>query len=172
MACGTRTNKTPSLFGSLIAASAASRNGALLPSPRMSIGDAAPALSGTAIAPVAAPVDSGTISPASLATWSAARTPGPPALLTTARRGPSGLRAFESASAVWNRSSTLFTRSTPTRRRAASSTSSSLTVQVECQAKARAAAPVRPALIMMIGFCKATSRAAERKDRMLTMDSM
>ena len=64
------------------------------------------------------------------------------------------------------------TRSTPQRRNAASSTSSLPASDPVCEAAALAAASVRPALITMIGFCSATSRAAERNARASPTDSM
>ena len=64
------------------------------------------------------------------------------------------------------------TRSTPTRRNAASSTSSLPASEPVCDAAALAAASVRPALITMIGLVSATSREADRNDRASPIDSM
>ena len=56
------------------------------------------------------------------------------------------------------------TRSTPTRRKAASRTSSVPVSEPVCEAAALAAAAVRPALITMMGLVSETSRAAERNE--------
>ena len=66
----------------------------------------------------------------------------------------------------------VLTRSTPLRRKAASSTSSLPVSEPVWEAAALAAAALRPGLMMMIGLLSATSRAAERNDRALPMDSM
>ncbi len=66
----------------------------------------------------------------------------------------------------------LLTRSTPLRRKAASSTSSLPVSDPVCEAAALAAAAVRPGLMTMMGLLSATSRAAERKARALPMVSM
>jgi hypothetical protein len=71
-----------------------------------------------------------------------------------------------------NSSEMLLTRSTPVRRKAASSTSSLPVRLPVCDAAAFAAASVRPALMTMIGLVSATSRAAERKLRASPIDSM
>ena len=65
-----------------------------------------------------------------------------------------------------------FTRSTPQRRKAASSTSSLPVSDPVCEAAALAPASVRPGLITMIGLLGATSRAADRKARASPMVSM
>ncbi len=64
------------------------------------------------------------------------------------------------------------TRSTPTRRNAASRTSSLPASEPVCDAAALAAASVRPALITMIGLVSATSRDADKNDRASPIDSM
>jgi hypothetical protein len=64
------------------------------------------------------------------------------------------------------------TRSTPARLNAASSTSSLPVSEPVCDAAARADCALRPALMTMIGLLRATSRAAERKDRASPMVSM
>ena len=74
--------------------------------------------------------------------------------------------------AIENNSEIRSTRSTPQRRKAASSTSSLPVRLPVCEAAARAAASVRPALITMIGLVRATSRAADRNDRASPIDSM
>ena len=66
----------------------------------------------------------------------------------------------------------VLTRSTPLRRKAASNTSSLPVREPVCEAAALAAAAERPGLMMMIGLLSATSRAAERNERALPMDSM
>ena len=66
----------------------------------------------------------------------------------------------------------LLTRSTPLRRKAASSTSSLPVSEPVCEAAALAAAAERPGLMTMMGLFSATSRAAERKERALPMLSM
>ena len=64
------------------------------------------------------------------------------------------------------------TRSTPPRRNAASSTSSEPVSAPVCDAAARLAASLRPALMTMIGLVSATSRAADRNARASPIDSM
>ena len=103
---------------------------------------------------------------------SVARTPGPPALVTIASFGPPGRGCLASTSAMSKTCEIEFTRSTPTRRNAASSTSSLPAIEPVCDAAAFAAASVRPALITMIGLESATSRAAERNDRASPIVSM
>ena len=70
------------------------------------------------------------------------------------------------------RSEMLSTRNTPLRRKAASSTSSEPVREPVWEAAALPAASVRPAFMTMIGFVRATSRAAERKELASPMDSM
>ena len=65
-----------------------------------------------------------------------------------------------------------FTRSTPTRRKAASRTSSEPVREPVCEAAALAAWPVRPGLMTMIGLVRATSRAADMKARASPIVSM
>ena len=60
----------------------------------------------------------------------------------------------------------------PERRKAASRTSSLPVNAPVCEAAARDAASERPALMTMIGFRSATSRAAERNDRASPTDSI
>ncbi len=102
-------------------------------------------------------------SPPPCARASVASTPGPPALVTMQSFLPFGSGCFESASIMSKMSSMPSTRSTPTRRKAASSTSSEPVSEPVWEAAALAAAAVRPALITMIGFSSETRRAAERK---------
>jgi len=64
------------------------------------------------------------------------------------------------------------TRNTPLRRKAASSTSSLPVKDPVCAAAARDASSVRPGLMTMMGLVRATSRAADRKDRASPIDSM
>ena len=66
----------------------------------------------------------------------------------------------------------LLTRSTPLRRKAASSTSSLPVSEPVWEAAALAAAAVRPGLMTMMGLLSATSRAAERNERASPMVSM
>jgi hypothetical protein len=66
----------------------------------------------------------------------------------------------------------LSTRSTPQRRKAASSTASLPVRAPVWEAAAWAASAVRPALITTIGLVRATSRAAERNERASPIDSM
>ena len=103
---------------------------------------------------------------------SVASTPGPPALVTMARRGPFGRGCLPRASEAWKSSAMVFTRSTPQRRNAASSTSSLPVSEPVWEAAALAAASVRPGLMTMIGFERATSRAAERNDLASPTDSI
>ncbi len=103
---------------------------------------------------------------------SVASTPGPPALVTIASRGPRGRGCLASTSAMSKICEIEPTRSTPTRRNAASSTSSLPAIEPVCDAAAFAAASVRPALITMIGLDSATSRAADRNDRASPIVSM
>ena len=77
-------------------------------------------------------------------------------------RARAGRGCLARTSAMSKRSEIESTRSTPTRRKAASSTSSLPASEPVCDAAAFAAASVRPALITMIGLVSATSRAAER----------
>ena len=70
---------------------------------------------------------------------SVASTPGPPALVTMVRLGPLGRGCLASTSAMSNRSEMRSTRSTPTRRKAASSTSSEPVSEPVCEAAALAA---------------------------------
>ena len=71
-----------------------------------------------------------------------------------------------------NRSEISSTRSTPTRRNAASRTSSEPVSEPVCEAAALAAWAVRPGLMTMIGLVSATSRAADRKARASPIVSM
>ena len=64
------------------------------------------------------------------------------------------------------------TRRTPTRRNAAASTSSEPVREPVWEAAALAAWAVRPGLMTMIGFVRATSRAADRKARASPIVSM
>ncbi len=66
----------------------------------------------------------------------------------------------------------VFTRSTPQRRKAASSTSSEPVNDPVWEAAARAAPSVRPGLMTMMGLASATSRAADMKERASPMVSM
>ena len=103
---------------------------------------------------------------------SAASTPGPPALVRMVRRGPWGRGCLASTSATENTSLMELTRSTPQRRKAASSTSSEPVREPVCEAAARAAPSVRPGLMTMIGLVSATSRAADMNARASPMVSM
>ena len=103
---------------------------------------------------------------------SVARTPGPPAFVTIVRRFPRGSGCFARTSATLNRSAIASTRSTPARRNAAARTSSEPVSEPVCEAAALAAWAVRPGLITMIGFVRATSRAAEMKARASPIVSM
>ena len=110
--------------------------------------------------------------PPLLMSMSVASTPGPPALVRMVRRGPEGRGCLASTSAMWNSSAMVSTRSTPTRRKAACRTSSLPVSEPVWEAAALAAASVRPTLMTMIGLVRATSRAADRKERASPMDSM
>ena len=78
--------------------------------------------------------------------------------------GPSGAAACRAPRPCRRARRCSSTRSTPQRRKAASSTSSLPVREPVCEAAACAAASVRPALMTMIGLVSATSRAAERND--------
>src|SRR5581483_2199748 len=82
---------------------------------------------------------------------SAASTAGPPALVTIISLGPRVRGCRFNSSAMSNSSATVSTRSTPQRRKAASSTSSAPVIAPVCETAALAAAAVRPALTTM-GF--------------------
>ena len=116
--------------------------------------------------------DSSAKSPPPETTSSAANTPGPPALVSTINLRPRGRGCLASTSVMSNRSSIVSTRNTPDRRKAASNTASLPDSDPVWEAAAWAAASVRPTLITMIGFCSATSRAADRKARASPTDSM
>ncbi len=111
-------------------------------------------------------------SPPPVISASVASTPGPPALVRMVRRRPFGRGCLARTSAALNRSAIASTRSTPTRRNAAASTSSEPVSEPVCEAAAFAAWAVRPGLMTMIGFDRATSRAAERKARASPIVSM
>ena len=104
---------------------------------------------------------------------SVASTPGPPALVTIASRGPARPRLLgQHLGHVEELARSCRRAARRTRRNAASSTSSLPASEPVCDAAALAAASVRPALITMIGLVSATSRAAERNDRASPIDSM
>ncbi len=108
--------------------------------------------------------DSSASSPPPWISASVASTPGPPALVTMQRRLPLGRGCLASTSVMKKISAMELTRSTPTRRKAASRTSSEPVSEPVCEAAALAAAAVRPALMTMIGLVSETSRAAERNE--------
>ena len=116
--------------------------------------------------------DSSASSPPPATSASVASTPGPPALVRMHSRLPRGRGCLASTSDMKKMSAMLFTRSTPLRRKAASSTSSLPVSAPVCEAAALAAAAVRPALITMTGLVSETSRAAERNERASPIDSM
>ena len=103
---------------------------------------------------------------------SVASTPGPPALVKMVNLLPLGRGCFANNSVILKRSWMVSTRSTPQRRKAASKTSSLPAKVPVCEAVALAASPVRPPLITIIGLLKATSLAAERKERASPIDSI
>jgi hypothetical protein len=70
------------------------------------------------------------------------------------------------------RSAMVSTRRTPLRLKAASSTSSLPVREPVWEAAAWEAAAVRPALMTMMGFVRATSLAADRNERASPTDSM
>ena len=108
--------------------------------------------------------DSSASSPPPATRASVASTPGPPALVTNASRLPRGRGCLASTSDMKKMSAMLLTRSTPERRKAASSTSSLPVSAPVCEAAALAAAAVRPALMTMTGLLSETSRAADRNE--------
>ena len=116
--------------------------------------------------------DIGASSPPLVIRASVARTPGPPALVTMVSRGPSGRGCLLNTSALLKRSEIESTRKTPLRRNAAARASSPPVSEPVCEAAALAASSVRPGLMTMIGLVRATSRAADIKDRALPMVSM
>ena len=173
MSCGVRITSSPSLPGSAaaIASACAYRSG--VASPRTSIGLLWLHAAGrTAFRRPRDSGDSSASSPPPATSASVASTPGPPALVTIVRRRPIGRGCLPSISARSNTSSIAFTRSTPARLKAASSTSSAPVSAPVCDVAARLAASLRPALMTMIGFVKATSRAADRNARASPIDSM
>ena len=109
--------------------------------------------------------ESSASSPPPATSASVASTPGPPALVRMHRRLPRGRGCLASTSDMKKMSAMLLTRSTPLRRKAASSTSSLPVSAPVCEAAALAAAAVRPALMTMTGLVSETSRAADRNER-------
>ncbi len=173
MPCGARIASKPSHPGSRRTVSTASpyRDGSA--SPRISTGlpwlqcGGSRAFKASIVAELSA-----ASSPPAPSNASVASTPGPPALVTIARRRPRGRGCLPSTSAISNSSAMRSTRKTPQRRKAASRTSSLPVSAPVCDAAALAAAAVRPALMTMMGLARATSRAAERNSRGLPIDSM
>ncbi len=173
MAWGARMASRPSLPGSCSTSSTARAYRSASASPRTSTGLAWLQCGGNSRSSAArVGSDSSASAPPERNSSSVASTAGPPALVTIASRGPAGRGCLANASAMWNRSAMRSTRSTPERRKAASSTSSRPASAPVWEAAARAPASVRPGLRTMIGLLSATSRAAERKARASPIVSM
>jgi len=119
---------------------------------------------------VAAPSSAST--PCRAISASVAMTPGPPALVTIARRGPAGRRWRPTSSAQWKISPISPTRTTPARANAASYTASSEASAPVCEAAALADSVNRPALNATIGLERANARAAVMNSRASVSDSM
>ena len=90
---------------------------------------------------------------------SAARMPGPPALVTIATRPPLGTGCCASSEATSNSSSSVFVRITPACSNRASTTASLDASAPVCEDAARAPAADRPDLTATIGLIRATRRA-------------
>ena len=90
---------------------------------------------------------------------SAARMPGPPALVRIATRAPRGTGWCESSAATSNISSSRSVRITPACLKSASTTTSLVASAPVCEAAARDPALDRPALTATIGFVRPTRRA-------------
>ena len=141
-ACGERMTSSPSLFSSRATISTALRS--VLGTRRHR--EYRPDCLGSSAAAKACSVlrklfgdNSASLPPHSISA-SVASTPGPPPLVTIARRGPAGRGCLPSNSARSNNSAIVSTRRTPTRRNAASSTSSLPVSAPVCEAAAFAAA--------------------------------
>ena len=94
---------------------------------------------------------------------SAARMPGPPALVRIATRRPRGTGWWARSVATSNSSSSVFVRMMPACRNSASTIASLEASAPVCDAAARAPAADRPALTAMIGLRRATRRAIRLK---------
>ncbi len=90
---------------------------------------------------------------------SAAVTPGPPALVSTATLRPWGSGHQARARAHWNISSVVLARSTPARAKAASKAASAPASAPVCEAAARRPASKRPTFSATSGFRRAAWRA-------------
>ena len=173
MAWGVRMTSSPSVFGSLTANSEAWAYSSAPASPMMSTGLLWLQVGGRILfrAAIVSGVRFASCAPLVMRA-SVASTPGPPALVTMARRGPFGRGCLASTSAMSNSSEMVSTRRTPTRWKAACNTSSLPVSEPVWEAAALAACSVRPGLITMIGLVSETSRAADRNPRASPMVSM
>ena len=103
---------------------------------------------------------------------SVAITPGPPPLVTIAKRLPVGLNPQESAFAAENSCVIDCTRTTPARRTAASKASSDPTKDAVCDIAALEPAGCLPTFTRITGFTRAAARIALIKLRASRMPSM
>ena len=140
IACGVRMTSRPSAAGSAAAISSALAYRSGGASPMMSIGLLWLQTAGSTSLRRSIVAGERSVSwPPPPIRASVASTPGPPALVTMVRRGPCGRGCLASTSAMPNRSEMRSTRSTPTRRKAASRTSSEPVSEPVCEAAALAA---------------------------------
>jgi len=103
---------------------------------------------------------------------SAARMPGPPAFESTATLGPRGRGRLAKASARKNSDSRSGARTMPHWRKAAAQASSDPAMAPVWELAALAPAFVDPALSMMTGFLRLTSRATRTNSSPLSTFSM
>ena len=99
-------------------------------------------------------------------------TPGPPPLVTMARRLPVGLMWVDSARAEANSCRMVLTRTTPARRTSASNTASDPTSAPVCDCTALEPVAWRPTLTMTMGLKRDVARNALMKRRASRMPSM
>ena len=103
--------------------------------------------------------------------WSAAITPGPPALVTTASRLPDVRTPESSVFAVAKKSVKSSTRSAPARRRAESNTASEPTRAPVWETAAFEPCSWRPDFMITTGLVRAAARSALMKRRASLMPS-
>ena len=102
---------------------------------------------------------------------SAARIPGPPALVRIATLRPDGSPWLDSSVATSNISSRVSVRMTPVWRNSASTAVSPDEMAAVCDDAARTPAPVRPDFTATIGFLRDARRATRENTRGLPNDS-
>ena len=99
-------------------------------------------------------------------------TPGPPPLVTMAKRLPVGSKPQDKALAAANNWLMVCTLTTPARRMAASKASSAPTMEAVCEMAALEAAAWRPTLTKITGLMRAAARMELMKLRASCMPSM